>query len=119
MGRILYAMQFKGQAAPTDETVLAAKMTAASCTFNTAVGPDGVNGTLHPEEGGAARFESEVTLLGESTFREAGTIAFGDGGHSLRFSTMGEDNNGPSAEPGLKPGAVLWRGEEEQRVGKE
>src|SRR3546814_20771890 len=77
MGRILYAMQFKGRAAPTDETVLAAKMTAESCTFNTTVGPDGVNGTLHPEEGGAARFESEVTLISEPTFREAGTIAFG------------------------------------------
>ena len=111
MGRILYAMQFKGQAAPADDsgTVLTARMTAASCTFNTAVGPDGVNGTLQPEQGGAARFESEVTLLGESTFREAGTIAFGDGGHSLRFSTMGEGHIGPSAEPDLKQGAVIWR----------
>src|SRR3546814_10324301 len=62
-----------------------------------------------PEEGGAARFESEVTLLGESTCREAGTIALGDGGHSLRFSTMGEGHIGPGAEPGLKQGAVIWR----------
>src|SRR3546814_11757205 len=102
MGRILYAMQFKGQAAPSDDsgTVLAAKMTAASCPFNTAVGPDGVNGTLHPEEGGAARFESAVTLLGEPPFREAGPIAFRDGGHSLRFSPMGARKSVVSGKSG-------------------
>src|SRR3546814_17016596 len=105
MGRILYAMQFKGQAAPTDETVLAAKMTAASCTFNKAVGPDGVNGTLHPQQGGAPRYESEVTLPSESTFREAGTILLANGGHSLRFSTMREDHIPTRAGPAPQRGA--------------
>src|SRR3546814_14774450 len=83
-------------------------MTAASCTVSTAVGPDGVNGTVQPAEGGAARFESEVTFSGESAFRETGTIVLG-GANALRFSTVGEGHIGPSADPALKQGAVIWR----------
>jgi hypothetical protein len=111
MRQIMYAMQFKGQATPVSgsSNVLKAQTTAASCTFTTVVGPEGLSGTLQEKEGGKATFESEVTFTGESTFKESGTIIFGQGGHQLRFSTVGQGYLGPSADPKLKQGSVMWR----------
>lgn len=111
MAQILYTMQFKGKAVPanTAGTVLKATTTARSCTITTAVGVDGVNGTLQPTNGGQAAFESEVTFTGETSFQESGTIAFGDAGHRLHFSTVGQGYIGPSADPQLKHGSVIWK----------
>jgi hypothetical protein len=58
--------------------------------------PDSVTGTLMPAQGGQASFESEVTLTGETSFKETGTIRFGDSNHSLRFSTLGKGFLGKS-----------------------
>ncbi len=83
MKQIIYAMQFKGSAAPKAGVsgVIEASTTAPSCTIGSAVGSDGVTGTLMPAPGGQASFESEVTLIGETSFTEAGTIRFGDSNH--------------------------------------
>ena len=120
MKQIIYTMQFNGQVAPlgTSSSVLKTTMTATSCTITTIVGPEGLRATLQPAAGGYAEFESEVTLIGgfesevtsagEAGFKEAGTITFGEGGHRLRFSTVGQGYLGPSAEPQLKQGSVIW-----------
>jgi hypothetical protein len=50
-----------------------------------------------------------VTFTGETAFQEAGSITFGEGGHRLFFSTVGQGSLGPSADPGLKQGAVTWK----------
>jgi hypothetical protein len=68
-----------------------------------------VNGNLQPAAGGTASFESEVTLTGETTFQESGTITFGQGGHRLRFSTVGQGYLGSSPDPKLRHGSVMWR----------
>jgi len=73
------------------------------------VSSDGVRSVLEPGLGGKAVFESEVTLIGEASFKESGTISFGDGGHRLRFSTVGQGHLGSSADPKLKHGAVVWQ----------
>ncbi len=111
MGQITYTMQFKGQAAPVSGSanVLKATTTAASCTINTVVGSEGVNGIMQPAAGGKALFESEVTLTGGTGFQESGTISFGEGGHRLRFSTIGEGYLSSSADPKLQHGSVMWR----------
>lgn len=111
MRQITYTMQFKGRAAPVggSSTVLRATTTASSCTLTTVVGPEGVNGNLQPAAGGTASFESEVTLTGETTFQESGTITFGQGGHRLRFSTVGQGYLGSSPDPKLRHGSVMWR----------
>jgi hypothetical protein len=122
MRQIIYAMQFNGQVAPvgTSTSVMRASTTAASCTLTTSVSSEGIEGTLEPSAGGQATFTSEVTFVGgfessevtsagEGGFKEAGTITFGTGGHQLRFSTIGEGYIGPSAEPNLRQGAVMWR----------
>jgi hypothetical protein len=122
MRQIIYTMQFNGQVTPlgTSPNVVKATTTAASCTWATVVGQDGLHGTLEPAAGDQAVFESEVTFLGgfessevtsagESGFKETGTITFGEGGHRLRFSTIGQGYLGPSPEPNLRQGAVMWQ----------
>ena len=122
MRQIIYTMQFNGQVTPlgTSPNVMKATTTAASCTWATVVGQDGLHGTLELAAGDQAVFESEVTFLGgfessevtsagESGFKETGTITFGEGGHRLRFSTIGQGYLGPSPEPNLRQGAVMWQ----------
>ena len=111
MGQILYTMQFKGQAAPANEagTVLKATTSAPSCTITTSVAAEGVNGTVSHAAGEQADFESTVTFTGESNFQESGSISFGQHGHRLRFSTLGQGYIGGCADPKLKHGAVTWK----------
>jgi hypothetical protein len=111
MHQLMYIMQFKGYAAPVGASphVLTAITIASSCTITTAVGAEGVDGTLQPMGGGKAAFASEVTFRGETAFQESGSITFRAGGHRLAFSTVGEGYLGPSAAPRLKQGAVTWQ----------
>jgi hypothetical protein len=109
--QIIYAMQFKGSAAPKAGVsgVIIASTAAPSCTLSSVVGPEGVTGTLLQAPGGKASFESEVTLTGETSFTEAGTIRFGDSNHSLRFSTVGQGFLGNSPDAAIQHGSVMWR----------
>ncbi len=111
MRQILYAMQFNGRAAPVSgsSNVLKAATSAESCTLTTAVRAEGVSASVQPAPGDKAAFESEVTVTGESSFIESGTIRFGEGNHQLRFSTVGQGYLGTSADPKLRHGSVIWR----------
>ena len=111
MTQVLYVMQFKGKAAPANEsgTLLKAKTTAPSCAVTTVVGSQGVSGTLQPIGGAEATFESVVTVTGEGIFQESGTITFGDSRNRLHFSTVGHGHMGPSADPQLNHGSVIWK----------
>jgi len=111
MKQIIYAMQFKGSAAPKAGAsgVMEASTTSMSCTLSSIVGPGGLTGTLTPTTGGKASFTSEVTLTGETSFTETGTIRFGDSNHSLRFSTVGQGFLGKSPDAALQHGSVMWR----------
>lgn len=111
MTQLLYTMQFKGRAVPANDagTVLKATTTAQSCTISTVVGDAGVTGSLQPTNGGQASFESQVTFTGEASFQEVGSITFGDKGHRLYFSTVGQGYIGSSADPQLKHGSVIWK----------
>jgi hypothetical protein len=111
MKQLIYAMQFKGTAAPKAGVsgVIKASTTAPSCTLTSVVGSGGVTGTLVPVSGGKASFESEVTLTGEASFTETGTIRFGESNHLLRFSTVGQGFLGKSPDEALQYGSVMWR----------
>ena len=109
MKQILYAMQFKGKAGPgPSANVMKALTSASSTTITTEIGAEGVHASIKPTPGGKAEFESEVTLAGETSFLEKGTIRFGDG-NRLQFSTIEHGYLGDSADPKLKSGAVMWR----------
>jgi hypothetical protein len=111
MKQIVYAMQFKGTAAPKAgvPSVIKASTSASSCTITSAIGDDGLTGTILPAAGGKASFESEVTVLDETAFNEVGTIRFGDSNHLLRFSTVGQGYLGGTLEASLQHGSVMWR----------
>jgi hypothetical protein len=110
MAQITYNLQFRGTAAPAGESgVMKATTSATSCRLETIIGPDGVKGTFGPAEGGLAYFESEVRIKTPDSFIESGTITFGEGDHSLRFSTVGQGHLGPSADPKQMHGCVIWR----------
>jgi hypothetical protein len=82
--------------------VIKASTSAPSCTLTSHVGPGGVSGSLQTIAGGTASFESEVMLIGDTSFTEAGTIRFGDSNHSLRFSTVGQGFLGESADSAVQ-----------------
>jgi hypothetical protein len=107
----VYSLRFTGRAAPAEGSpnILKATTSAPSCTLTTRIGPDGVSGSIEPADGGSAAFESEVVFTGEAVFQERGSITFGEGGHRLRFSTVGQGHLGASAVPGLKHGTVMWQ----------
>ena len=111
MRQIIYVMQFTGRAAPVpgSPSIMRATTTAASCNLSTVVTAGGVGGSLKEVPGGQASFDSEVTLTGETSFSESGSMRFGDGSHILRFSTVGQGHLASSADPKLKHGTVTWR----------
>lgn len=110
MRQVVFALRFTGQAEPLGEAgdVFRAATTAPSLAVVTIVGSDGATGILSPEAGEPATFESELTLTGGTAFQESGTISFGRN-HRLRFSSIGNGYLGPSADPGLRQGAAIWR----------
>jgi hypothetical protein len=111
MRELIYAMRFRGQAGPVEGRpgVLKATTGAPSCTLTSLIGPDGLSGVVQPAAGGSASFESTVEFVGESAFKESGSIAFGKGEHRLRFSTVGEGYLGGSPDPKVSHGTVMWR----------
>jgi hypothetical protein len=109
MAQIIFNLQFRGTAAAGAESgVMKATTSATSCKMETIIGPDGVKGTFSPAEGGLAYFESEVRMSPPDKFTESGTISFGDGDDSLRFTTIGQGHLGPSTDPKHMHGAVIW-----------
>lgn len=110
MPQIIFNLQFRGAAAPTGETgVMKATTSATSCIMETIMEPDGVKGKFSPADGGLAYFESEVRLTSKDAFTESGSITFGDGDDSLRFSTVGQGHLAPSSDPQHMHGAVIWK----------
>lgn len=112
MKQVLFAMEFKGKGGtPADGSGKRFRLAsrAPSCTITTAASPDGVGYKIQPTGTGGASFESLLTLTGEGTFTESGSIAFGENNHKLRFSTVGEGWIGAAAEPGTRHGAANFR----------
>ena len=109
MAQISYNLQFRGTATPGESGVMKATTSATSCRMDTVIGPDGLKGTFSSLDGGLAYFESEVRVTAQDSFTESGTITFGEGDDSIRFSTVGQGHMGPSADPKHVHGAVIWK----------
>jgi hypothetical protein len=110
--QIVYAMQFKGQAAPGSGGAsgpLQVKALAASGSITSVIHSGGLTGGFDPAAKIPAQFESEVTLKSETTFSETGSITFGDRGHKLRFSTLVEGWLAASPQPGVRQGTITWK----------
>jgi hypothetical protein len=57
----------------------------------------------------AVFYETHVTFTSETTFTESGRVAMGRNGDAFLISTVGEGYIGPSADPSILHGAVVWR----------
>lgn len=109
MKQVMFPLQFKGSAGPVEgaEGKLRAQTSASGQVWRTAVTASGVQPLLESAGSGSATFESEVTMTGEGTFLEAGSIAYGTAG-KVTFKTVGQGILGPSGIEGLMRGAVIW-----------
>ena len=114
MQQIVYAMHFQGKATPAEgETgVFRVHAAAVSSSITSVVNSGGITGGFDPSAVADANFESRVTTTPGKGFEERGTIAFGSGGHRLRFKTLGAGWMGPSADSRLQQGTVTWELEE-------
>jgi hypothetical protein len=54
-------------------------------------------------------YDTHVTFTGETSFTESGRVSVGRNGDALVISTVGEGYIGPSADPSVLHGAVVWR----------
>jgi hypothetical protein len=121
MSQMIYTTQLKGKLSPvgTSPNVMKVRM-VGRCR---GLSEGELKGMHRPAEAAADEeivYESEVTFLGgfessevtaagEAGFKETGILTFGRGEHRLRFSTIGQGYIGPSAEPSLRQGAVMWQ----------
>lgn len=109
MRHLVFALQFRGNAGPvagSDGKRLWARTAASSQTLRTTLDTHAVRASVEPGPGSAS-FESEVEVLEDGSFREAGTIIYGGAGH-VRFRTLGRGVLGASGIDGLQRGAVIW-----------
>lgn len=109
MKELVFALEFKGSAAPVpgSDNKLRAKTSATGQTLRSVLKPDGVQAAIEPAGGDSATFESEVDIVGEGAFLESGHIKYGNAG-KVMFKTVGRGVLGPSPLAGIQRGAVIW-----------
>jgi hypothetical protein len=108
MRQVIYAMRFDGTGAPADDGTLRASTSSPSTQILSLIGPDGLSGEISAAKGEGATFTSAVTMTGDTSFTESGTITFG-AGNAFDFDTVGAGYIAPSPEDGMMHGVVSWR----------
>jgi hypothetical protein len=101
MARLVLLAKFRDQATPPEGDPPSLSVHGESEEIRLLEGDQG----SVPER---ASLDTRVTMTGETTFDEDGTVDFGDAG-SIRVSTVGEGTIAPSAEEGVQHGSVIWR----------
>lgn len=104
MAELSYTLTFTGKAAPEDE--MGQRMTVEAVAEGAAVKRFLAKAGIDAQP--LAAFSSIVENLSEESFDETGTVSFGDV-HSLSFTTVGTGTIGPSLDPTVQQGAVVWR----------
>jgi hypothetical protein len=109
MQKLLYTMHFKGRmsSSASGSRLLRTTGSAISCVVTTTVCSQGVQSDVRPTLGGLAFLDSELRVTGADSFRQDGTVAFGeDSEHVLRFSSIGQGHLAASLEPGTMAGTA-------------
>lgn len=109
MRELVFALEFKGSAAPVpgSSNRLRATTSAKGQTFRTALKADGIQSSVESAGGDVATFESEVEMLEDGAFLESGSIDYGAAGR-ITFQTVGRGVLGVSPLPDVQRGAVIW-----------
>jgi hypothetical protein len=106
-------MHFKGRTsrAVPDSPVLRTIGSATSCVVSTLIRGSGVETSLQASEGDLAFLESELRVTGPDSYREDGTITFGDDDNPnvLRFTTQGDGHFTTNIAPGTMAGSASWK----------
>lgn len=108
---MIFSMQFKGTLESLDNVVGVFKATTSSVSSPSAMAitEAGVEAKDAMIDGEKAEFMSVVTVIGDGTFVESGTISYGSGDSSLTFNTIGNGVMGPSANKSINAGSILWQ----------
>jgi hypothetical protein len=104
---LAFSLQFRGTAVRVSARVLEARATAPSSVLVTSVGEEGLNGRVEAGDGYEAVLESRLVLGDDGSFDQVGSIVVGPG-NVLRFQTVGVGHLGPSPDPHLEHGTVMW-----------
>jgi hypothetical protein len=109
MREMVFALEFRGRAGavPGSSNKRQARSTAASQTWSTVLGSEGVRARIEAVAGESAVLESRVERFGDGTFVEDGTITYGAAG-AVRFETVGRGWVEPAPRPGWVVGGVVW-----------
>ena len=107
MARVLtYALEFRGEAAG-DGDVLVVRASATPCSHVTQLGDSGVESGFVYEDGAEEAFlQSLLSLDGNGSFAETGTVDFGHG-HELHLRTTELGRLAPSAAEELRHGTAV------------
>ena len=111
MQKLVYAINFKGQAdeTPDAEGRIRVRTEAASASITTVVNSGGLTGGFDPAAVVPVVSESVLAFTGEGTFTESGVVTFGSEAHRLRFTSVGNGWIRPSVHrPGVREGAIAW-----------
>jgi len=103
MQRITMLAQFHGEAAEPSGEPPQTDPQATSVSIE-AVTADGADAGIE-----RASYQNHAIHTGKSTFTEGGTIRFDDGDGELEIVTVSEVTLGPSAQPDVLHGAVVYR----------
>ncbi len=109
MQKLLYTMHFKGRMSSSASGPRSVRTTgsATSCVVTTTVCPGGVQSDVRPSQGDLAFLDSELQVTGTDSFRQDGTVVFGeDSEHILHFSSIGQGHLVASLEPGTMAGTA-------------
>ena len=106
MRELVFALEFRGEAAALPDGTRQARTTATSQTLSTMLKADGVHARTDAGGGEAAVLDARVQRFGDGTFVEHGTITYGAAG-IVTFETIGRG----WVETGARgsAGAVAWR----------
>jgi hypothetical protein len=108
---LVYSMQFRGEASPISPGLLGMASTAPGGSLLTTIDDEGLHAYFEAAPGEEATFRSQLRFTDAVTFSESGTIVFGRG-HALRLRSVGSGVLGPSPDPHLRHGTVMWEVED-------
>jgi hypothetical protein len=104
---IVYSLQFRGRITSPSSRVLEQRASAPSQVLITTVDANGLTARVQPGEGEEALLLSRLTVAGDGSFDQSGTIEFAPG-HVLAFRSVGAARLDRSPDPHLRHGAAVW-----------
>jgi hypothetical protein len=108
MRPVAYTLQFRGRALLVSAGVVRFSLSAPGASLATTLVPDGLQTTYDDVPGHEATFDATLSIRGDATFDDVGTIEFSPG-HRLHVRSLTPGRLVPCPDPNLRHGAVVRR----------